>query len=158
MPINSNKHIRQIPVDATMGGTIANIPIAIAAAVPTGNDVDVREGAEIKAVFCELWVMANAQNIGSITLTIEKLVAGQTPMTFVQSAQLDAYPNKKNIFYTTQGLTGENDTNPIPFIRMWVKIPKGKQRFGLGDSLYANLSANLEDAQHCGVFVYKERF
>lgn len=78
-------------------------------------------------------------------------------MTFTNSATLDSYSNKKNVLYTTQGLTPDANGNPIPFVRQWFKIPKGKQRFGLTDSLVLNISANVEDVTHCGLMIYKEQ-
>ena len=155
--INSEKHMRQIPINVTMGGTVENLVLVLAAQNPTTVN-HVRVGAVVKAVWIELWVMANMNAIGSQTVIVEKLTSGQGGPTFLQMADLHDYTNKKNIFYTTQGLTGENDTNPIPIIRQWIKIPKGKQRFGLGDQLVISLSANLEDLQHCGNVIYKEYY
>ena len=157
-PINSEKHYRQVSVDATMGGTIKNNTIVVATETPAGNQSECRIGAVIKAVYVEMWVMASAQNIGSQTISLEKRSGDSPLMTFAQAAQLHTYPNKKNILYVTQGLTGENDSNPIPVMRGWFNIPKGKQRFGLGDSLILNLSANVEDLQHCGLYIFKEYF
>ena len=155
--ITSRKHLVQIPVDSVMGGTLKVIPLANALqnadhAVATNVNV----GATIKAIYVEMWIMAEAQNIGSITLTVEKLEGTQPEMIFAQNAVLHNYANKKNIFYTTQGLTGENDTNPIPFLRAWIKIPKGKQRFGSNDRLVINLAGNTEDARHCGLVIFKD--
>ena len=156
--INSEKHIRQIPINEQMAGTIGQSVIAVVEQVPTSNAIDVREGCSIKAVYVEIWLLAGSQQPGSITVTIEKVVADATAMTFAQSALLNVYPNKKNIYYSTQGLTPDANGNPIPFLRQWIKIPKGKQRFGLGDSLVMNLSANLENITHCGLMIYKEYF
>ncbi len=78
-------------------------------------------------------------------------------MTFTNSATLDSYTNKKNLLYITQGVSPDANGNPVPVLRQWFKIPKGKQRFGLADALILNLSANVEDMTHCGVFIYKEQ-
>ncbi len=156
--INSEKHYRQVTVDSVLGGTVKNNTIAVAVAVPSGAQSEVRVGAVIKAVYVEMWVMAEAQNIGSQTIILQKTVGDADPITFLEMADLHGYRNKKNVLYTTQGLTGENDTNPIPVMRGWYKIPKGKQRMGLGDQLVLSMSANTEDLRHCGLYIYKEYF
>ena len=138
-----------------MGGTILDTTLVVAVDAPT-TSVQVEQGSIVKAVFVELWILAGSQQPGSFTFTIEKLSGGQPQMTFLQGAQLYDYPNKKNILYTTQGVVGDANTNPTPIFRDWIKIPKGKQRFGLGDKLSWNLQANVEDMTHCGLAIYKE--
>jgi len=59
--------------------------------------------------------------------------------------------------YTTQGLTSEQNANAVPIIRQWFKIPKGKQRFGLGDQMVLNISAAQEGVENCGMFIFKEQ-
>ena len=122
------------------------------------GSVQVREGAIISAVYIEMWILAGSSQPGSFTISLEKRIGGQPAMTFLNSATLDSYPNKKNILYTTQGLSPDANGNPVPIMRGWYKIPKGKQRFGLSDSLILNMSANVEDMSHCGVFIYKEQY
>ncbi len=91
------------------------------------------------------------------TLTVEKKRTTETDMTNAQSANLQSYPNKKNILYTTQGIVNSTHTGPaIPIIRQWIKIPKGKQRFGLGDQFMVNLNSGGGSLQTCGIFIYKE--
>ena len=156
--VNSVKHIRQFPIEDITAGTIKNASIVtVSSQSPTGA-TQVRVGATVKAVYIELWVLANMNAVGSMTITVEKISSGGPAMTFTDSATLNEYANKKNILYTTQGLTPENDGNPVPFLRMWIKIPKGKQRFGLGDSLAMNVSANLEDHKICGTTIFKEYY
>ena len=156
--VNTEKHIRQLPIDSVGTGTINNATVLVAVDQPSSNAIDVRVGSVVSAVYIELWVLAGSQQPGSITVTLEKLVAGQTPMSFVQGALLNEYPNKKNIFYTTQGVTPDANGNPVPFVRQWIKIPRGKQRMGLGDSMVLNVQANVENETICGVFIYKEQF
>jgi len=113
------------------------------------------EGARIEAIYIELWVLAGSQQPGSITVTVEKAISGLPSPTFIEMATLDTYANKKNIFYTTQGLTPDANGNPVPFIRQWFKIPKGKQRWGREDKLKLNISANVEDCTFCGLAIFK---
>ncbi len=134
-----------------MTRTIANAQDAASAV----NANQVVEGSVIKAVYVEMWLLAGSQQPGSITVTLEKLIGSSTTMTFLESSQLFTYSNKKNILYCTQGITPDANGNPIPFLRGWFKIPKGKQRFGLNDRLLLNISANVEDCTFCGQFVYK---
>lgn len=156
-PIHSVKHIVQKTV-ATVGlGALATVPIV--RAVKSGavaNPYDVEEGSVIKAVFVEFWVTSDDAAQGSFVLSIEKLNENTPIMTYAESIALDSYANKKNIYYTSQGLVAPNVSNPTPVIRQWVKIPKGKQRFGLDDTLYMNISGIGNGAQYCGMAIYKE--
>ncbi len=155
-PITSKKHFVQQGIDSIMGGTIKNNSIVVGVQAPATASNQVFEGSVVKAVFVEYWLLAGGQQPGSITLTVMKRIGDSPHMTFAESAQLHTYTNKKNILYTTQGITPDANGNPIPFIRMWIKIPKGKQRFGLGDQLVVNISANVEDCTICGTAIYKE--
>ncbi len=156
-PINSEKHIRQIPTNEAIAGV--NTILALCEAVDTPSVAQhVRVGAVVKAVYIEIWLSADSAQLGSVTATVEKLVGGNAGASFTDMATLQDYPNKKNILFTTQGLTPDNNGNPVPFIRMWIKIPKGKQRFGLGDNLVLNLSSNNEGLDHCGLAIFKEYF
>ena len=155
-PITSKKHFVQQGIDSIMGGTIKNNSLVVGVAAPATASNQVLEGSVVKAVFIEYWLLAGSQQPGSITLTVMKRVGDSPHMSFTDSATLHTYPNKKNILYTTQGLTPDANGNPIPFVRMWVKIPKGKQRMGLGDQIVVNISANVENATICGVAIYKE--
>ncbi len=51
---------------------------------------------------------------------------------------------------------GDKFTNSVPLFRGWVKIPKGKQRFGLGDEFIVAFESVGEAAQLCGFSTYKE--
>ena len=55
-PINSIKHIVQIGIDETMGGTIKLIQPVLASTAPGASDA-VTVGAVIKAIYCELWTV-----------------------------------------------------------------------------------------------------
>ena len=155
--INSEKHIVQFALTTATAGATVPLEIASASANPTTR-TDVRVGATIKAVYIEIWANASMNPQGSTVMIVEKQSSGGNPANFSEMGNLHDYNNKKNIFYTTQGVTGDNNSNPIPFIRQWIKIPKGKQRFGLGDSLWLVLSPIVEDLVHCGLSIYKEYY
>ena len=155
--INSEKHIRQIPINERIAGGVVSLDLVKVEEVRTLAE-HVRVGAVIKAVYVELWVQAGANQPGSITLIVQKLPTNTSNPTLIDMADLNGWHNKKNILYTTQGLTPDANGNPVPFVRMWIKIPKGKQRFGLGDSLTLSLSAAVENASHCGLAIFKEYY
>jgi len=156
--INSVKHIRQVPIDTTTGGAVKIIKLVESVEIPAGATADVRQGAVVKAIYIELWLQSVDTTVGSQTTMLEKVSGGQPDATFAQMAALHDYPNKKNVFYITQGLTAEFGANPVAILRTWVKIPKGKQRFGLGDKLQLTLSANLQGLKHCGLAIFKEYY
>ncbi len=153
--IHSKKHYVQVSLATVLAGA-AN-PILLVKAVDTqASDPDeIEEGASVKAVFVEMWVRAGDTAPGSTLVTLIKVPDGQVP-TFADVTALDAYQNKKNVLYHTQGLTNDQDADAIPFVRQWFKIPKGKQRFGRGDKLYLVVAAQALDNIICGFATYKE--
>ncbi len=156
--IHSQKHYVQQSRSQVATVAIATIDIISSVEGTTANAVDeVVEGATVKAVFVEMWLLDSA-NDGSFIVTLEKLEALTSAMSFAQSNALGTYKNKKNVLYCTQGLSPNNGVgNPVPIIRQWFKIPKGKQRFGLSDKLHLNITNNgLNDLEFCGFFTYKE--
>lgn len=161
-PINSIKHLIHLNGATILTGTvlrqiIIDSVVAPAAAAAT----NVTQGSIIKAVYVEMWIGANGVSGTSsiFNMNIEKQSGDMSAQTFAESSNLSSYDNKKNILYITQGILGTfKDGNQIvPAIRQWFAIPKGKQRFGLGDSLVLNISALAStDLVACGMFVYKE--
>ncbi len=156
--VHSVKHYVQFPIDQIGTGTIQNITLVKAVESTVANAAtEVEEGSIIKAVYVQL-LLQNQSNLGEFICALEKAPNNSAGMTFAQSASLFTYNNKKNIFYVSQGLTSNDGVgNPQVTIRQWFKIPKGKQRFGLGDALVlsiANVSANNLD--RCGFATYKE--
>ncbi len=156
--INSRKHYVQTtlstvgPVTA-LAGTMIDSVVAPASAVN-----EVREGAVVKAVYIERWQVAEG-NAGSEMFIVGKYPQGSLPPTFAQSQALGSFEGKKNVFFVHQGLSANDSVSgPIPVFRGWVKIPKSKQRFGLGDRLIlssVNMHA-LDDSFICGFVTYKE--
>ncbi len=158
--INSEKHFVPVTLTTVDGQTAMTFGVAAANADPSVN-TQVRIGAIVKAVHVELWYMGSSSQPVFQVSTFEKLVSGQGNPTSAQMSDLHTYPNKKNIFYTTQGLVGDANTNPIPIFRDWIKIPKSKQRIGLGDFLILTVAARGEvdqDLEVCGMMIYKEYF
>jgi len=157
-PINSEKHIVQIPITEIIAGAVENTVLLVTEANPTAR-TQVRVGAVVKAIFVEIWIIAQGNATGSITVTLEKSPSGLGNIDFASMAQLHSYDNKKNIFFTSQGLTSQDAAgNPTPFLRSWIKIPRGKQRMGQGDRIVLNVSANIANEQICGLTIYKEYF
>ncbi len=154
--ITSKKHYVQATLFTIGGTSIENIVIVDSKADPTLAN-DVLEGSIVKACFVEIWIQGSANQPGTFQVSIEKVPSGLGLMTNVDSSVLYTYSNKKNILFTSQGIVGDANSNPIPIIRGWYKIPKGKQRFGLGDRLVLNVNnITVDDFEACGIFVFKE--
>ncbi len=141
-------------------GTVSavNEPFIISVESTVANAVDeVTEGAIVKAVYVELWVL-DAGNAGSNVVTLVKTPLNNVGPTFTQMNALGTYPNKKNILFTHQGLTNNDGIDPpMNIMRAWYKIPKSKQRFGLGDRLILTISnSSAQDLFYCGFATYKE--
>ncbi len=156
--IHSVKHYVQ--QTRSQVATVATLSIDIIRSVEAtvANLVDeVPEGSNVRAVFVEMWLLDTA-NDGSFIVSLEKRPGGHGAMSHAQANALGTYDNKRNLLYVTQGLSPNNGVgNPVPIIRQWFKIPKGKQRFGLSERLVLNLSNNgLNDLEFCGFFTFKE--
>ncbi len=156
--IKSSKHYVQQSRSTVATVSLSTIDWLDSVSVQNKDAVDeVEEGAVVKAVFIELWLLDQA-NDGSFNVTVEYRPSGVAAMGFASSQALNTYPNKKNILYTTQGLSPNNGVgNPVPIIRQWFKIPKGKQRMGLGTKIVCNV-ANMgpNTLEFCGFSTYKE--
>ncbi len=155
----TRKHIVQLSLQTATAGNRTNNTIVDSVAVLAKNTPsEVEEGSTISAVYCEYWLTTNTANMGTAIFILEK-VSGQstTSANAGEMASLDTYPNKKNILYTFMGLTNNNVGVSMPIIRKWVKIPKSKQRFGLGDKLVMTYLAQTEDHKLCGFALYKEQ-
>ncbi len=159
-PINTNKHFVHKSISTVNSGAIVNLVVADSVLAPAvANTFDVTEGAVIKAVYIEIWLGGKGvvAEPTMFNLTVERINANATAMTFTNAANLQAYANKKNILYTTQGITGSNSSGPTnPIIRNWISIPKGKQRMGFQDKIVVNIAATGQNLYICGIFIYKE--
>ncbi len=160
-PVTSTKHYIQVSLATVTGG--ANLVTGIAQGVELGNvsagvPVEVRAGSVIKAVFIEMWMRSSSATPSTGLMTLFKVSQNGT-MTFAEQIALHSYDNKKNVLYHTQGLINDNDADAIPFVRQWFKIPKGKQRMGLGDKISFSIAAQAPvDCQICGFMTYKEYY
>ncbi len=156
--VHSRKHIVQFPISQIATGILQSISLISGQALQDANlSGEVVEGSSVKAVFVELW-LENQGNLGESIVTVTKDMNFSTGPSFAESATLFTYSNKKNVFFTHQGLTSNDGVSqPTKILGGWIKIPKSKQRFGLGDTLnlnIANVSAN--SLNRCGMAIYKE--
>ncbi len=119
---------------------------------------EIREGAKISAIYLEYWISSNDAAQGSALVTLEKIQADAPDMTFANHQALYSYKNKKNILYTFMGLVNPNVGVAMPIVRGWFKIPKSKQRFGLGDQLVVNYSGISSAINVCGFCIFKEQY
>ncbi len=156
-PIVSRKHIVQHTQNVVASSAVTtNVPIRGVAVQDVSAAFELIEGSVVKAVYVERWICGDQANITSFVLIVEKVPAGAAPPTFTQMTTLDAYPNKKNILYTTMGIVSNDTANPTPVLRNWIKIPKGKQRFGLEDELRISVAGiGAEALVQCGLVIYK---
>ncbi len=157
--VNVRKHILNLSLAAVTAGSIQNQNLFFAVPAPDANTAgEVREGAIVSAIYIELWITGDDAVASSGIVTLEKISSDGPSMTTTNSAALDSYKNKNNIFHTQQGLFGPNTQVPIAVIKGWFKIPKGKQRFALGDSLILNIHAQSDGLNYCGLAIFKEQF
>ncbi len=154
--INSKKHYVQTTFTTATTLTTNTELLLFAKETPTSPN-EVQEGAIVKALFWELWVLGSSQD-AFFTLIFAKYAGGQNSPTFTEMTLLNDWDNKKNILFTSQGLApNESGANPVPIFRGWIKIPKGKQRMGLGDSIKFEIaSRGASDINYCGFATYKE--
>jgi len=156
--VHSTKHYVQFPINQIATGVREINTCVFAVNQSLANlSTEINEGSSIKAIYFEFWLQ-NEGTLGEFIATISKNPQGSGGPSFVEHATLFTYDNKKNIFWTSQGLTSNDGVSgPVNIIRGWVKIPKPKQRFGLGDSLTVNISnVSSNDLVRCGIVIYKE--
>jgi len=157
--INSVKHIVQKSLDLITEQTVQNIPVAITVTTEPTTPASVVVGSIIKAIYLEYWLLGEGSQPTTATWSLEKLPNSGTPMSQVDSQNLHDYPNKANLFKIGQGIVGDANANPIPVVREWITIPKGKQRMAQGDLWNFNISAVGEaqaGVEICGLAIYKE--
>jgi len=159
--IHSTKHYVQTTPITVAAATASGLTLVNAKAVQDKSAAvssEVEEGCTIKAIYCEYWLLSQeATNAASsFILQIEKISSDGPNPDFADCNFLYGYKNKKNVFYTSQGLMGGDLTNPVPIVRQWIKIPKGKQRFGLGDKMRITVCGLAGSNLFCGLTIYKE--
>ncbi len=156
--VHSIKHyVQHTLATATTGTRNAEVIVLAVNQASSNVSTEVQEGSSIKAVFFEMWVIGSVSN-QFFTAVISKQPSGLSAPSFTELTTLFTYPNKKNIFYTTQGLASNDGiAGPVAIYRGWIKIPKSKQRFGLGDALsFSIASRGSDDIIYCGFSTYKE--
>ncbi len=155
--IHSKKHYVQQTLSTVDPVDALNSIIIDAVETPTAVQ-HVVEGAIVKAIYIERWQVA-AGNLGSEMFIVAKYPQGAAAPTFGQTQALGDFEGKKNIFFVHQGLSANDGiSGPIPVFKGWIKIPKSKQRFGLGDRIILS-SVNMhatDDSFICGFATYKE--
>ncbi len=158
--IQSKKHIFQISQSTVAQAMAATSTFVQALEGPPTQPQHVAEGATVKSCYVEFWVSQDSASVvGSYTVILLKDPGGNAAPTQTNLASLHDYDNKKNILFTAQGLLTPNDGGQIPVLRGWYKIPKGKQRMGLGDAMRVvirNNNATSIDINFCGLVIYKE--
>jgi len=156
--IHAVKHYVQTSLSTISAGAKLDIVLVSAELIQNVNAVnEVQEGSTVKAVYIELWVLGSTSSSSQITC-LSKFVAGVAPFSVAQLAALGTTANKKNILFVSQGLASNDGiANPINIMRGWYKIPKSKQRFGLGDTLELQVFAQGGAAlEICSFATYKE--
>ncbi len=158
--IKTKKHIFQISQSTVSQAAVVNT-IFLEAEEGTGTTPRVvEEGAIVKACYVEFWISQDSASVvGSYTCILAKIPGIGIVPTAADLAALHDWDNKKNIFFTAQGLLTPNDGGQVPILRGWYKIPKGKQRFGLNDRMVVSLrnnNATAIDQNFCGVCIFKE--
>jgi len=158
-PINTIKHYvaqsnTNIATGAVQHLTLVNA-LAKGAARTAASSVE--EGAIIKAIHIEFWICGVLDGATSqFVFVVYKLPAGQSSPTATDMANLGSWDNKKNILFSSQGVFPEGESSQsIPVMREWQKVPKGKQRFGLGDRFSVSFFS-VGTLQVCGLATYKE--
>ncbi len=155
--VHSVKHFAQFSLANVALGGVAAKTIAVSVERPDANLTnEVVEGSTIKAVYLELWVTGDDAVTSSAIFAVLKRPSGTAAISAAEFAALGDYDNKKNILETHQGILPANTSNPLNIFRHWIKIPKGKQRMGLGDILSVEIFAQTDGVQFCGFATYKE--
>ncbi len=156
--IHSQKHYVQTSLSTVTGLAQNIITLVVAVKVGDKNNVsEVVEGAIVKACFVETWLRSAEASAGSFIAVLWKQPGGAANFSLTEMAALGDADAKKNILFVSQGLVNHNTADAIPVLRGWYKIPKSKQRFGLGDKLLLQIFAQSTiDVQHCGFATYKE--
>jgi len=154
--INSEKKIVQITLSSIAEN--GQLALVIAEAQQDGNTaladvVDV--GTIIKAIYCEMWFQGAGTQPSTTTAMVVKSPNGVGTPTVGEFTNLNTWSNKNNILEMHQGIVGDSNTNPVPFYRGWIKVPKGKQRMSVGDKFHFAVKGITEGTEICGLFIYK---
>ncbi len=160
-PINTVKHyVQQSNISIASGAAVVfNAVVAVANTALPASTNEVVEGAIVKAIYVEWWFKGTGASDADtqFNFVLFKNPGGSNNMTYTDALNMMAYDNKKNILFVSQGVIGGvGGGQSVPVIRQWIKIPKGKQRFGLNDKFQILTATTGEAMQACGVVVFKE--
>ncbi len=158
-PISSIKHYVHRSNAAVATGAVLTatlVDVVAKGAARTGAQT-VEEGCVIKAIHLEYWICGIDDAVTSqFAFVVYKLTAGDVPPTATDMANLGSWNNKRNILFSSQGVLPKDESAiSVPVIRDWIKIPKGKQRFALGDQFSVTVFS-VGTLQFCGLATYKE--
>ncbi len=156
--VHSIKHYAQATITpVTSASTVVFNVIDAVVRADISSAIEVQEGSSIKAVWMEMWLETGGAD-QFFTACVVKLPGGLSNMVQADLTALQTYDNKKNILYTTQGLVpSDTVSGPMNIFKGWIKIPKSKQRFGLGDRLQFAISSRATlTINFCGIFIFKE--
>ncbi len=161
-PIVSIKHYVHQSNSNVATGVIRNEVLVDAVTVSAEGAASnqVTEGSLVKAIHLDFWCLnegATGTNT-QLNAILEKVPAGQAGATAAQMVNLGAYPNKKNILQSFQGnlAAAIDGVQSLPYMQGWFKIPKGKQRMGLGDRMILSILSSGVTIAVCGLSTYKE--
>ncbi len=158
--VHSKKHISQLSQFTIAQSAVDSQVLIIAQEAVSTTPSAIEVGAVIKAVWVELWLgNASATVVGSYTTILQKNPGGNAVATAANLTALHDFDNKKNILFTSQALVPPTDGGQVQVMKGWYKIPKGKQRFGLGDRLdlvTRNNNSTSVDINGCGLAIFKE--
>ncbi len=153
--VHSKKHYVQTSLETVTAGVPNHNVLVSALENPTSVE-EITEGSTVKAIFIEYWIRSASLTPASGQAIIYKESSDTTTPTATEMAALGDWDNKKNIFYTTMGLFNDADADAINIYKGWLKIPRGKQRFGLGDTLRISVFSPSIDLHLCGFATFKE--
>ncbi len=156
--VHSSKHYVQFGISQITTASRETVNLVKTVEGSTSDlSKEVNEGSTLKAIYVELWLQ-NQGNLGESIVTLTKDPVDGVGPTFAEMAALHTYVNKKNILFTHQGLTSNDGVSgPVVVCRNWFKVPKTKQRFGLGDKINLNISnTSSNDLNRCGFALFKE--
>ncbi len=157
--VTTEKHYVQSPLFTVPVNSLTQVVVAHAVQIQNKDaPFEVVEGARISAIYFEYWMLDTSDPTVHFAICfIEKIPGNGTAQTFTNSLNLGAYPNKKNILYTFEGIMPSLGEFPINVIRKWIKIPKSKQRMGLDDKIVINFTSDAATKSVCGFSTYKEQ-
>ncbi len=156
--IHSRKHYVQWTITPVAVGTtvVKNIAVGTVTA-DVDSDIEVEDGSNVKAIFLELWLIGQSDTAsGNFLVTVYFKPGAAAALSHANQIALNAYTNKNNVLYHTQGISNDGVANAQPILRQWFKIPKGKQRVPLAGAFQIAVATQAEAVNFCGFATYKE--